>query len=448
MRRLLLALLLALAGLTAPVGPRAAAAAPAVAWTDGQGLHVVSATPEGDRLWRLVVSTSALSQPVRVNVLLPAGYDGSRRYPVLYLFHGTSGGAGDWVDVLDAAAATAAYPLVVVMPDSGYAGNGGSWFTDWVDQDTRLGAARWETFHVRQLVRYVDAHVRTVPERSARAVAGLSQGGFGALSYAARHPDTFVAAAGFSPAADVFRDPRARAAGTAVVASTMTQLNGVQAYAPFGDPATRALTWQGHNPASLVGNLAASDVALWCGTGAPGPLDPPGTPYSGTEALVRESTTYFLQAAGTEGVRVGFTDYGAGTHSAPYWARDLRQWLPRLQAVLDARRADPRRITHAATERRWRQWGWTVRNTGREGWTGLVRAGRRGFTFTGRSGVVSTPRRYQPGAAYAVTWSRGSGSRRVVADGRGRLRLSVTAERGRATAKVRAAGGGAGGRSR
>ncbi len=247
MRRLLLALFLALAGLTVPVGPRAAAAAPAVAavgWTDGQGLHVVSATPDGDRLWRLVVSTAALSQPVRVNVLLPAGYDGSRRYPTLYLFHGTSGGAGDWVDVLDAAAATAAYPMVVVMPDSGYAGNGGSWFTDWVDQGTRLGAARWETFHVRQLVRYVDAHVRTVRDRSARAVAGLSQGGFGALSYAARHPDTFVAAAGFSPAADVFRDPRARAAGTAIVASTMT---GAQRR-----PALRAVRRPGHPAAHLA----------------------------------------------------------------------------------------------------------------------------------------------------------------------------------------------------
>ena len=44
------------------------------------------------------MKTHALQQPVRVNVLLPVGYAGtSARYPVLYLFHGTSGGANDWL---------------------------------------------------------------------------------------------------------------------------------------------------------------------------------------------------------------------------------------------------------------------------------------------------------------------------------------------------------------
>ena len=62
--------------------------------------------------------------------------------------------------------------------------------------------------------------------------------------------------------------------------------------------------------------------------------------------------------------------------------------------------------------------------------------------------MVTTPKRYRPGAAYAVTWSRGSGPSRVVADGQGRLRLTVTADRGRATARVTAAGGAAGAPSR
>jgi hypothetical protein len=70
------------------------------------GLSVVSATPDGARTWHLVVSTPALGEPVRVNVLMPEGYAASAaRYPVLYLFHGTSGGADDWLTSGNAAAA-------------------------------------------------------------------------------------------------------------------------------------------------------------------------------------------------------------------------------------------------------------------------------------------------------------------------------------------------------
>src|ERR1700756_1520043 len=115
--------LLAAAGLLAgslavpTFGPTAHAAPPA--FTGPAAITVVSATADGPRLWRLVVSTAALSKPVRVNVLLPEGYaDSTARYPVLYLFHGTSGGANDWVQFGNAAAATDPYPLIVVMPDA------------------------------------------------------------------------------------------------------------------------------------------------------------------------------------------------------------------------------------------------------------------------------------------------------------------------------------------
>ena len=58
------------------------------------------------------------------------------------------------------------------------------------------GQPMWETFHVEQLDpvdRRQPAHDRRA--RRARAIAGLSQGGFGALSYAARHPDMFTSVA-------------------------------------------------------------------------------------------------------------------------------------------------------------------------------------------------------------------------------------------------------------
>jgi pimeloyl-ACP methyl ester carboxylesterase len=88
--------------------------------------------------------------------------------------------------------------MIVVMPDGGAMG----WYTDWYAGD-RPVQPRWETYHVGELVPWIDATYRTIAARRGRAIAGLSMGGFGALSYAARHPGTFAAAASFSGALEV-----------------------------------------------------------------------------------------------------------------------------------------------------------------------------------------------------------------------------------------------------
>ena len=59
---------------------------------------------------------------------------------------------------------------------------------------------RWETFHIDQLIPWIDHNLRTVADRRGRAIAGLSQGGFCSMSYAARHPDLFGVALSFSGA--------------------------------------------------------------------------------------------------------------------------------------------------------------------------------------------------------------------------------------------------------
>lgn len=399
----------------------------------GHGITVTSAERVSAREWRLVVSTAALQRPVRVDVLLPVGYDRTtRRYPTLYLFHGTSGGAHDWIELGNVAASTATLPAIVVMPDAGYDGNGGSWFTNWADQRTPLGRADWETFHVDQLVPWVDANVRTRPARGARAVAGLSQGGFGAFSYAARHPDLFVAAASFSGAPDIAAYPLTRSAGPIVVGAIMTGLNGVQPNAPFGDPVTDRLRWRGHNPASLVGNLRETDLRLWSGNGAPGSADDLEAVPAGVaiEAITSLSTQHFARAADAAGVRYELTEYGAGVHSWDYWAQDLRDYLPHLRSVFAERRDRPARVDYRSVERTWRQWGWRVAidRSAELAWSGLRDAGRRGFVLEGGPARVTTPATYSPGRVYRVHYSGGAGPARVVADGRGRLRLFVTGD--------------------
>src|SRR6185312_10729675 len=79
--------------------PAAQAAAPAsVRFQDSGGLHVLSVTSYDVRDYNVSVLTSALGRPVNVRILLPTDYTPSRRYPVLHLFHGTSGAASDWIE--------------------------------------------------------------------------------------------------------------------------------------------------------------------------------------------------------------------------------------------------------------------------------------------------------------------------------------------------------------
>ncbi|MDP9116265.1 MAG: esterase family protein [Actinomycetota bacterium] len=433
--RLSVGLAAALAGAALTVlqaGPAAgASASTAPTFHSAAGLSLISAQADGPRTWRLSIRSEALSRPVDVDVLLPTDYASTtRRYPSVYLEHGTSGRASDWLEQGNAAAATALYPMIVVMPDAGYSGNGGSWFTNWVDQGTALGTANWETFHIDQLIPFIDDNLRTMTSRDARAIAGLSQGGFGSFSYAARHPDLFVAAASFSGAPDIDSNLLVKTAATAVISATATGLDGVEPNAMFGDPASNDINWQGHNPASLVTNLGATDLRLWSGNGLPGPLDNLMSAVSGAviEGVVHASTLSFAQVASAAHVPFVFNDYGPGTHSWTYWSRDLTEWLPHLAAVFAAPPAVPSSITYRCVDRSWTQWGWTVatHRVPAQAFSALTDASRGAFSFTGAPATVRTPSFYAPGSVHVITVTGGSAPPVATADRQGQLSIDVS----------------------
>ena len=159
--------------------------------------------------------------------------------PVLYLLHGADSDDTSWTRFGDAERITARAPMIVVMPDGGAHG----WYTDWYE-----GAApvqpRWETYHVAELVPWIDATYRTIAARRGRAIAGLSMGGYGALSYAARHPGTFAAAASFSgalEAADVL-SPLGAGARCFICGPTALVEVAANALVRLGLPADRVRT--------------------------------------------------------------------------------------------------------------------------------------------------------------------------------------------------------------
>jgi S-formylglutathione hydrolase FrmB len=343
-------LLLTLATLLGLVTPAAAVPTPPADRQDGAGNAAAIAVLEKKRDGRVrsfTVSTPSLEMssttPLKVHVVLPEGYrqHRKRRYPVLYAFPGTSNKASVWLTNIPTVELTQKRKVIVVIADGTYNADGGGFYTDWVDQSTSRGVANWETFHTQELVSWVDRRYRTVRSRAGRAVVGISQGGFGSMSYAARHPDLYGAAASFSGAVDIWHGAQCRLGATTLIAGIMTGLNGVQPFAPFGDPVTNAANWEAHDPGSLVENLANTRVDLYTSTGLPGESDladpaVPGT--AGMEALLHQSNLCFKDAADAAGVPYHWHSYLVGTHAWGYAERSLADYLPRLMRFFRAGR--------------------------------------------------------------------------------------------------------------
>jgi len=431
MNRRLLAGALAAASLAATAPSVAAAhtsARPAASFHDTPGIHVVGVQRLDSRQYAVRVLSPALGRPVDLRILVPLDYDprASRRYPVLYLFHGTSGRASDWVNLGQAEATTERLPLITVMPDAGFDGDGGGWFTDWVDTKTALGPSRWETFHISDVIPWVDANLRTVANRNGRAIAGLSQGGFGSTTYAARHPDLFSSVASFSGAPEISRDPDVTVGATGVIYATAYGLDGVEPTAMFGDRITDAINWEGHDPAYLIDNLRSTALHLWTATGADGPYDPqPNPAASGIEFLTHASTVHFHQHLMQEDVPSDYRDYTYGTHTWAYWTRDLQDYVGPMMRDF-AHPPTPAATTYTSIDKQWKQWGWSVsfdRSAAQE-WSELSYGSSTGFTLTGSGrATVTTARLYVPGAHVTVT---GAGPAQALTVGRdGRLRVTV-----------------------
>ena len=130
------------------------------------GAKVVAERSLGPRSVELTIATPSFAAPTRVQVFLPAGYDGDagRRWPVTYYLHGAQGDEkrfAPWYGDL-----IGDVPSIFVAPAGGAVG----FYSDWYNGGAG-GPPKYETYDIDELIPIIDARFRTIARRAGRALA-------------------------------------------------------------------------------------------------------------------------------------------------------------------------------------------------------------------------------------------------------------------------------------
>lgn len=286
----------------------------------------------GDRLVELTVTSTIVPGPVKVRLILPAGWspDASRTWPTLWLLHGGDGGPTDWTggaDKGDAWNILKDREVITVMPDGSTCGG----YSDWLKVPADGKARKWETFHLTYLRRYVEEVFHAGTER---AIAGLSMGGGGAMLYAARNPGMFKAAASFSGALDSLYTPAPGISPMLAIKSGAAKC-GVAWTDMWGDPAEvepgdlngdPAWVFKQHNPASLADRLRGVELFVSTGDGHAGSRNGYGNPWM---VDVVEQTTYGMALSFYDELQQH--DLNTRLIIMPYGRHDWSNWNRQLQ---------------------------------------------------------------------------------------------------------------------
>ncbi|MFJ9825024.1 alpha/beta hydrolase [Streptomyces sp. NPDC101160] len=348
--RVLPALMVALVGFAAPAGVARAddggGAPPPL--RDGFGLTQVDTAQGTATNFFITVTTPEVTGRHHIKIILPSGYydDPARRYPVLYFLHGSP----DDPIQQNYPALTTSNQMITVIPDGGARG----WYANWLDQNTAIGAQNWENFHLKQVIPFIDANLRTVATKKARAVAGVSMGGFGAFHYAQDRPDLFGQTASLSGDIDLSADSMdLRLAAVATVIDAQGAMcasssgvcdpaddpykPGVDSDALFGSPYpvfNVDWRWNEVDPSQHMDKLKAGGVgvSLYVGNGRGDVTD--------LEFWVEGASKHVKDRMDALGMSYHYVDYGDGAawgtncnggHNGWCWERDLQDLIPRLE---------------------------------------------------------------------------------------------------------------------
>ncbi|MDA8063357.1 MAG: alpha/beta hydrolase-fold protein, partial [Actinomycetota bacterium] len=130
-------------------------------------------------------------------VYLPPGYDADpeRRYPSVYVIQGYTGSLEMWwnrspfrtpyPEAVDELFASGAAPPCIVVYVDAWTSYGGSQYVD------SVGTGRYHSYLCDDVIDFVDARYRSIPDAAHRGIQGKSSGGFGAMITPMLRPDRF-----------------------------------------------------------------------------------------------------------------------------------------------------------------------------------------------------------------------------------------------------------------
>jgi S-formylglutathione hydrolase FrmB len=263
-----------------------------------------------------VLKSHILANTVHYCVLLPPGYDAApaKRFPVLYFLHGlgedeqTLFKTGGWNLIEDLRQQHKVSDFLIVTPEAR-----ASFYVNSAD-----GKVRYSDFFLQEFIPYIESKYRIRAERKARAISGISMGGYGALRFAFAYPGKFSAVSAQSAALITDSPPELNAALHA--GTPRAKLLG----SVFGDP-INVPHWKENDPFLLArkNKVAIGALAIYFNCGRDDEYDF----ETGASALDKQ-----LQE---EHIEHEFHLY-PGNHSAPYFGAHIGEVMEFHSRVFDA----------------------------------------------------------------------------------------------------------------
>lgn len=311
------------------------------------------AAPEPGASGRLLTDTlwsQALGARKGLVVYLPPSYatNPTRRYPVAYYLHGATGDETNWSRqgrigaVMDSLIASGSPEMIVAMPDGDpysfyatfnllldVAGCRRLFLPDTAGPVTvQRDCVAWphyDDYVAFDVVKHIDTKYRTRAERGARALGGLSMGGYGAIALALQYPAVFAAAASHSGVLSPLQhapEPFARRSQARSAADSATNVRLTTRWAPifrviFG---TDSAGWLARDPATLAYRLQRAGrplPALFVDVGI-------------ADAYYPHSRT-FVESMQSRAIPVTYREWPGG-HTWDYWRAHVGESLAWIAA--------------------------------------------------------------------------------------------------------------------
>ena len=271
----------------------AAAVAPASSQT--------SATANSARVQTVPFQSQLVGKSLPYNVVLPVGYDlpasREKRYPVVYLLHGLFGHYDNWTSKTRLSDYTSAHEVIIVTPE----GNNG-WYSD----SQLAPREQYESYIVKELIPDVDRRFRTISDRSGRAIAGLSMGGYGGIKFGVKYPGMFAFAGSMSGAMNAASWTREELAGLPSIWTSLQQV--------FGEDGGQ--TRQSNDLSKRIRGLSDHEIAalpfIYLDCGTEDPLFPSNRSFA--ELLVSRKVPHEYRQR-------------PGGHSWAYWDAQVQEVL-------------------------------------------------------------------------------------------------------------------------